>query len=161
TAVPLSVVIPPRSNGVDLVITPINDNVCEPTETAILTVAPSLVYFVAAPNTATATILDNGLCPDTLSIVATQPNASKAGPTNGVFTVSRVGPVAAAITVPYTIAGTAVNGADYVALPGSVTLGAGVTSSNIIVTPFPDALPRPTLTVILTISAPAGAVLGA
>jgi PKD repeat protein len=160
TSVPLTAFMPVGAASVDVTITPIADNVCEPTETVILTMTASTNYFLGVTNTATATIADAGICPSTLSIVARQPNASKVGPINGIFTVSRVGPTAAAITVPYTIGGTARSGVDYVALPGSVTLDAGVASADIVVTPIPDTTVSPTLTVVLVISAPPGNLLG-
>jgi hypothetical protein len=160
TLVPLTAFMPVGSNSVDVTITPIADNKCEPTETVIMTLTATTNYFVGVTNTATATIADDGMCPTELSIVATMPNASKAGPTNGVFTVSRLGPNTAAATVSYTIGGTAVNGVDYVTLTGSVLLPAGAPSVDIIVTPIPDLLVKPILTVTLTIAAPPGFILG-
>ena len=99
--------------------------------------------------------------PPAVIIATIQPNASIAGPTNGIFRIARSGSTTAAITVPYTIAGTASNGVDYVALPGSLTLGADVASANIVVTPLTAAQAWQRLTVTLTIEAPVGFALGA
>src|ERR1043166_7412086 len=81
--------------------------------------------------------------PPMVIIAAAQPNSSMAGPTNGVFTVARAGSTDTAITVPYTITGTASNGVDYAWLSGSVTLGVGVASASIVVTPTAITWPCP------------------
>jgi hypothetical protein len=159
TTVPLTAFMPVGSNSVDVTITPIADNKCEPTETVIMTLSASTNYFVGVTNTATATIADDGICPTSLSVTATKPNASKAGPTNGVFTISRLGPNTAETTVTYTLGGTAVNGVDYTTLSNSVVLPAGSNSVDVTVTPIPDAIVRPPLTVTLSLIAPAGFVL--
>src|SRR5206468_1466128 len=53
--------------------------------------------------------------------------------------------------IPYAISGTASNGVDYVPLPGTVTLAAGATATNILVTPIPDDLVEGSETVTLTL----------
>ncbi len=74
--------------------------------------------------------------PGQVSIVATTPNASEAGPVSGAFTVSR--PATATngnLVVNYTVGGTASNGVDYALLGGSVTIPDGQASATIPVTP--------------------------
>ena len=83
---------------------------------------------------------------------ASTPSASEAGPTPGVFTITRTS-AGVPLTVNYTMSGTASNGVDYGMLPGSVTFGATQTSTNITVTPIDDSIPEATETVILTINA--------
>ena len=83
---------------------------------------------------------------------ATTPAASEAGPTPGVFTITRTS-AGVPLTVTYTMSGTASNGVDYVLLPGSVTFAPTATSTNITVTPIDDSIPEATETVILTINA--------
>jgi subtilase family serine protease/subtilisin family serine protease len=70
----------------------------------------------------------------------------------GRFTVTRRGSTSDAVTIPYTVGGTAAAGADYVALPGSITLPPGVASGTIDVTPHDDALVELTETVIVTLT---------
>lgn len=89
--------------------------------------------------------------PDVVSIQATQPNASEAGPIPGIFTVTRTS-VGAPLTVNYTISGTATNGVDYQTLAGSVTFGVNDTTADIVVTPIDDNLSELTETVILTLA---------
>ena len=52
---------------------------------------------------------------------ATEGNAAD----TGVFTVSRTGSTTAALTVNYTVSGTATNGTDYQNLTGSVVIPVG------------------------------------
>lgn len=54
----------------------------------------------------------------------------------GKFTVTRTGSMSTPITVDYTLEGTAVNGTDYVFLPGSVTIPAGETSVDVWIEPY-------------------------
>jgi len=71
------------------------------------------------------------------------------GPKNATFTVRRFGATNDEVTVNYAIGGTASNGVDYVALPGSVTVPAGERSAQITVVPIDDGPPDITSTVIL------------
>jgi hypothetical protein len=93
-----------------------------------------------------------------VTVTATQPNASEIGPINGVFQVARTGATTSALIVSYTLSGTAVNGADYVTLPGTVTIPAGSATANVVVTPLVDNDSPPEIsdTVILQISAATG-----
>ena len=56
------------------------------------------------------------------------------------------------LTVPYDIGGTASNGVDYVALPGSVTIPAGELRALITIVPIDDGPPDVNKTVILTLT---------
>ncbi|MGN6643643.1 MAG: Calx-beta domain-containing protein, partial [Verrucomicrobiota bacterium] len=94
-----------------------------------------------------------------VNIVATGPNAAEPS-TPGEFTVTRFGDTTAPFTVNYSIGGTAVNGVDYVTLPGQVTIGAGQSTATIAVTPIDDVFSEGIETVTLTLLAdPAIAVV--
>src|SRR2546423_10151951 len=54
------------------------------------------------------------------------------------FTVSRAANTSTALTVNYTLSGTAQNGSDYQQLGTSVTIAAGASSATVIVTPIDD-----------------------
>jgi hypothetical protein len=92
-------------------------------------------------------------CPTVVTISATDNTATEAGQNTGTFTVSRTGSTAYALTVYYTIGGSATNGTDYIALPGSVTIPAGASSAPISVTPLNDTVCESDETVTLGISA--------
>ncbi|HLZ53113.1 MAG TPA: Ig-like domain-containing protein [Verrucomicrobiae bacterium] len=70
------------------------------------------------------------------------------GPKNAIFTVHRHGATNHDLTVSYAIGGTATNGIDYVALPGSVTIPAGERSALIVVVPVDDGSPDLSSTVV-------------
>src|SRR5206468_11400245 len=95
-----------------------------------------------------------------VTIAATQPTAKEAGLVAGTFTVSRTGSTAAALTVHYTVAGTATPGQDYVTLPGTMTIPGGAATATITVTPIDDTLIEPAETVAVSLTADAAYVVG-
>jgi acetyl esterase/lipase len=84
-------------------------------------------------------------------VQATDRNASEAGPDPGRFTVTR-NSSGGDLTVTYTVSGTATAGDDYVALPGSVTIPAGQSSADVVLTPVDDDVLETAETVILTLA---------
>ncbi len=89
--------------------------------------------------------------PPTIEIVASDAEAGEFTTNTARFALVRSGDTNPAVTVNYSISGTATNGVDYVTLPGSVTLKAGGSATNIIVTPIPDNLPEGDRMVTLTL----------
>jgi murein DD-endopeptidase MepM/ murein hydrolase activator NlpD len=87
----------------------------------------------------------------TVSITATDALASEPGTDTGTFAVTRTGSTLDALTVYYQRSGTASSGADYLGLPGSVTIAAGSSSATLPVTPVDDLQPEVTETLILTL----------
>ena len=69
--------------------------------------------------------------------------------------------MAAALTVSYTVSGTAAAGSDYAALSGSATIAAGATTATITVTPVNDTAVEGNETVVVTLSASAADTVGA
>src|SRR5205814_621961 len=132
-----SVTIPAGSSSAPVTVTPIDDSEVRGAETVVLTLGPDTAYTVGSPNSATVTIADNDQPPPppTVTVVATDASASESGDT-GTFTISRTGSTAAALTVNYSIGGSADNGVDYQSLSGSVTISAGSSSAAVIVTPI-------------------------
>jgi hypothetical protein len=99
-----------------------------------------------------------------VSVSATAPDASEAGPTPGTFTITR-STAGAPLTVNYTLTGTAVNGADYTnalgaAVSTSVTFAAADTTTNISIIPVDDNLAEFTETAILSLTAGSGYAVG-
>ena len=73
-------------------------------------------------------------------IVATDTNVSEAGPDAGTLEIRRPGSCTnGALTVNYTISGSASNGVDYNSIGTSVTLGVGQSNAVITVTPVDDS----------------------
>jgi len=135
-------------------INPVNDTLVEPSETVILTLVNSSNYLVGTSNRATVTILDNDVLP-TVTIAATDAEAAEtnSGQTAnpGRFTLTRTGSTSSALTVNYSIGGTATNGSDFNRLTGTVTFAAGSSTALIDINPVNDTLVEPSETVILTL----------
>ncbi len=73
-------------------------------------------------------------------------------PNTATFVVRRTGPTNDALTVFYRVSGTASNGVDYIALPGSITVPAGRRCAKIIVVPIDDGLAEPIETVVVRLT---------
>ncbi|MCB1227886.1 MAG: hypothetical protein KDK99_18865, partial [Verrucomicrobiales bacterium] len=87
---------------------------------------------------------------DAVGITATDADAAE--PSNpGQFRVRRYGSTTGALTVLYSVGGSASSGADYQALGSSVTLADGQSFADIDVTVLDDYLVEPTETVVLTL----------
>ncbi len=152
------VTIPAGQSFIDITITPVDDTVVNDPRTLVVTLATSgsASYTIGngQPTSATVTIADNE---PTVSITASRPTAGEsvgtASPTTGQFTVSRVGGnLAQALTVNYTISGSATSVSDYTALTGTVVIPAGQSSVAILVTPINDTVVDAAETVIVTLT---------
>ena len=148
---PVNVTIPAGALSANITVTPMADVLTERTETVVLTLAARPTYNVRTPDSATVSIT-SGTSSPVVTVVATDPTATEAGLTTGRFTVRRTGSTAAPLTVFFTVGGTAARGLDYIALPASVTIPAGASSTFLLVGPKEDALMEGTETVVLTLS---------
>jgi hypothetical protein len=74
------------------------------------------------------------------------------GPKNASFSVFRCGATNEDLDVNYAIGGSATNGVDYVALPGTVRIAAGERQASIAVVPLDDGPPDFSSTVLLKIA---------
>jgi subtilase family serine protease len=93
-------------------------------------------------------------------VTATAAGATEAGPTTGLFTVTRSGDTTLPLTVPFTTGGTATPDADYAALGANVTIAGGSESATIVVTPLDDALVEPNETVVVALTSSPEYLLG-
>ncbi len=156
-----SVTIPAGSASAMATVVPITDTLTEGAETAIVTINASAAYQIGTPNSATVSIADaSATSLPTVTISASDPNASETGPDNGTFTFTRTGSTTAALTVNYSISGTATNGTDYNALSGSMTIPAGAASALVTVVPKIDTVNEGTETVVLNLAVDAAYQIG-
>lgn len=88
----------------------------------------------------------------TITIIASDNNASETGKDPGTFTISRTGKTTNPLNVKYTLGGTATEGTDYDELPGIRTIPAGKSSADTVITPVDDAEVEGDETVVITIS---------
>jgi hypothetical protein len=145
-----SVVIPAGQTSASIPVIPIRDTLTEGSETVSLTLISGSNYTVGSPYTAQVTILDTP--PPTINIEASIPVASESGLKSGAFQVTRSGSTSQPLTVAYTLGGTAIAGSDYLALPGSLTIPAGESSAEILITPVDDLIPEDDETVVVSLS---------
>ncbi len=142
------------TSGTFAQIAAVGRNVTTHTDSTVA-VATSYCYRVSAYNGAGSSPASNVACGTptgpTVTIAATTPIATEAGPTAGQFTVTRTGDLAAALSVSYTVSGTATPGTDYVTLPGVATMAAGSPTGTITVTPINDTLVEGEETVVVTL----------
>ena len=149
-ALPGSVVIPGNMVSALVTVTPLQDTAAEDSEKVTVRLLADAAYSVGSPSSATITISDDDGLP-VVRVVASDATATEQGPTTGTFTIHRSGSTASGLTVEYTFGGTAENGTDYKALPGSVVIPAGQSSVKVTVSPFDDGRDEKNETVTLTL----------
>jgi hypothetical protein len=156
-----SVTIAAGQSSAIIPITVLDDAVVEGNETIVLTLSSNSGYTLGSSSTGTVTIADNDVAPalPTVSLTATD---SSAGESNnpGQFTLTRTGSTASALTVNYSIGGTATNGSDYSSIANSVTILAGQTSALIPINIIDDTVVEGNETIVLTLSSNSGYTLG-
>ncbi|MBC8003779.1 MAG: hypothetical protein H7X97_14440, partial [Opitutaceae bacterium] len=157
-SVPTSVTIPAGATFTNIAIVPLTDALAESAETVILTVGAGADYLRSAPLSATNTITDSTY----VSITATDASAAEPG-TNfntGQIQIALTPVSPTSLTISYTAGGTAINGIDYATIPTSITVPAGIATTNITIGPLSDNLVEVAETVILTLQAGANYGLG-
>lgn len=100
---------PAGSASVGLTIVPLEDNSFELPEGVLLTLSVNAAYSVGTAHAVGLTIEDNDAL---VGVTVTDNDASEEGSKPGTFTVSRLGPTTADLSVFYTMSGTATDGAD-------------------------------------------------
>ncbi len=139
----------------------LNDTDAESDETVLITLSNPLGGQLGAASVHTLTIRDNDSGTPTVSVVASDATGTEGGD-GAAFTITRTsGGATGALSVRYTVAGTATPGADYVALSGTAVIADGESSAVVLVTSLNDAALESTETVSLTIIPDAAYRLGA
>ena len=133
-------------------VTIVDDSVGEGDETVVLTLAAPDGYRVVSPGTHTLTIVDNE---SKVSFASASQRVDEGSGTHNVGVTLDKAP-ASAVTLSYTVGGTATPGTDYTALSGTVTVPAGATTATIPVTVIDDTAPESNETVVLTLAASGG-----
>ena len=95
-----------------------------------------------------------------ITVATREAQASENGSTEGVFTLTRAGSLAGALTVSIRLDGSAQNGTDYAYVPATVTMPAGVAAVDVRIIPYADSLSETAETVALTVLSGAGYRMG-
>jgi hypothetical protein len=139
----------PRGGYVELTVAPLQDTEFEDAEDVRLTLLPDAAYTLAPENTASLRILDDDQ-PMVAVAAAAVSYAESSGPAKFHFT--RTGATTDALTVNYTLTGTAAAGQDYAAATGAVAIAAGASSAtlDVILQDDTDAEGAETLNCVIT-----------
>ncbi len=144
------------SGNSSFILKPINDNLDEPDETLTVRGTSGDLDVTSAA----IAITDDDDSP-AVSIADADPVTEGDDPdttTNMTFTVNLSSPSGKSVTVPFTLSGTATNGADYIVPdPLSVTIAAGNASGKILIPVRGDEVEELHETIKVTLSAPTNA----
>lgn len=157
--------IPAGNSAASLVVDPTVDAVTEANETVILTLQPGNGYTRGTTVGVQGLITnDDLLAAPVVSLSATPLAVTEDGIPNIVYTFLRAGSVANAITVGYTLSGTAVPNTDYAYSPYSINrtviIPSGGTTANLTINPNADAGIESNETVVVTVAPGAGYSVG-
>ncbi|NCS10387.1 MAG: hypothetical protein GPJ08_04145, partial [Microcystis aeruginosa G13-09] len=140
-----------------VIVDPTADTTVESDETVALTLATGTGYTVGTTTAVTGTINND----DTNVTLAVSPaSVTENGTTNLIYTFTRSGVTTNALTVNYTIGGTATNGTDYTSIPTSVTFAANLATATVTVDPTADTTVESDETVALTLATGTGYTVG-
>lgn len=143
-----SVVIPDGETAVTVTFAALDDNRVEGDETVVVNVTPDAAYTISGGSTSLSIQDDD---PPLVKISVTDNLAVEGGSATARITVQRVGSLTAPLTVNYAVSGTALSGADFTALPGSLVIPAGAASAGITITATNDTVTEGDESVALTL----------
>jgi len=156
-ALPTTATIAAGAGWTDITITPRQGTVVEPIETVILTVQSGVGYAVGSTPVASIALADDDA--GTVTIAPVLIEADEWDPASRTVDVVRNGSCATAVSIAYTISGTA-----RLAEPDGVRLlylPAGVDRARLLIGPHPDDRTEGVETVIITLQPGTGYSLGA
>ncbi|MBA3684326.1 MAG: hypothetical protein H0W72_03700, partial [Planctomycetes bacterium] len=142
-----------------ITITALDDPSIEGDETAVVTMGALINAIPGASTVHLCTITDNDAM-RTVTIAPATASITEAGGVS-VIVVSLSSSSPAPVLVPFMLAGSAGNGADFTVVPpGSMTFAPGQTSKSITITAVDDGLIEGNESVVLTLLLPLNATLG-
>jgi hypothetical protein len=160
-ALPASLTIPAGQDSVVTSISPLDDAQGEADEDIVIALAPGVGSYEVRENVVVRLVIKDDGDQPVATIRAIKPVAYESNPRRvGRFEVTLNTPGLGTLTVPLAIAGTAVAGTHYEALPGAVTFPAGETLAVLTVVPKNDNEVNPDRTVEVTLQPGAGYSLG-
>jgi Ca2+-binding RTX toxin-like protein len=144
-----SVIFAANSATAIVTVNPTADTTIETNETVALTLATSTSYTVGTTTAVTGTITNDD---PTITLAVAPTSVLEDGTPNLVYTLTRTGATTSALTVNYTIAGTATNGTDYATIGTSVIFAANSATAIVTVNPTADTTIEANETVALTLA---------
>ncbi len=140
------------SNTATVSVDPTADSDVEADQTVVLTVSSGSNYTVGSPASADGTIGNDDR--SSVSVAVASASVAEDGAANLVYTLTRTNTTAEtpALTVNFTIGGTATEGTDYAAVGRTVNFAAGSSTATVSVDPTADSDVEADQTVVLTVS---------
>ncbi len=154
-----TVTIPASENEIEVLIAPADDAAAEGPETLIVSLVAGDGYLVAGAGTATVTIDDNDTALPKISMVVAEAKTIEGSGVPATITLSRTGATGAALSVNYSVSGTATNGVDYTSLSGTVSIPVGSLSTVVAISSINDTASETLETVTLQTTANAAYVI--
>lgn len=153
-----SVTIPPNTGSSSVTVTVTQDLIDENNETIVLTMGTPTNAALGSISVHTLTVTDDDNAPTVAWNAATQSVAESVG----TATITAVLSAASgkAITVPFTVTGTAANPADHRLAAGTLSFAIGATSASASFQVIDDTVFEGNETVIATLGTPTNATLG-
>ncbi|NCS26603.1 MAG: endo-1,3-1,4-beta-glycanase ExsH [Microcystis aeruginosa BS13-02] len=150
------------SSTATVTIDPTPDTTVEPNETVILTLASGTGYTVGTTTAVTGTITNDDVTLPSITLAVSPSSVTEDGTTNLVYTFTRTGVTTNALTVNYTLGGTATLNTDYTrtGTNNTVTFAAGSSTATVTIDPTPDTTVESDETVALTLASGTGYTIG-
>ncbi|WP_287737276.1 choice-of-anchor L domain-containing protein, partial [Microcystis sp. M045S2] len=160
-----TVIFAANSSTATVTIDPTLDTTVEPNETVALTLASGTGYTVGTATAVTGTIIDDD---QSITLGVNPSSVTEDGTANLVYTFTRTGVTTNALTVNYTVGGTATfstdytqtGAASYTATTGTVNFVAGSSTATVTVDPTADTTVESDETVALTLASGTGYTVG-
>ncbi|MCA2535644.1 MAG: choice-of-anchor L domain-containing protein, partial [Microcystis sp. M57BS1] len=160
-----TVIFAANSSTATVTIDPTLDTTVEPNETVALTLASGTGYTVGTATAVTGTIIDDD---QSITLTINPASVTEDGTANLVYTFTRTGVTTNALTVNYTVGGTATFSTDYTqtgaatftSTTGTVNFAANSSTATVTVDPTADTTVEPDETVALTLATGTGYTVG-
>nr|CAO89962.1 unnamed protein product [Microcystis aeruginosa PCC 7806] len=151
-----------NSTTAKVTVDPTPDTIVEPNETVALTLATGTGYTIGTTTPVTGTIKNDDVILPSITLAVSPSSVTEDGTTNLVYTFTRSGVLTNALTVNYTLGGTATLNTDYTrtGTNNTVTFAANSTTAKVTVDPTADTTVEPDETVILTLASGTGYTIG-
>lgn len=153
-----SVTIPAGQSLVNLSVLPVQNLTPEVDETVIVTLASGGGYVIGSPAAATVTIKDDDV--NTITLIASDGEASEAGNNPGELVLTRTGPLTSSLTVTLAITGTATSGSDYTGITSPVIFPLNQSTLIIPVTITQDELTEGNEEIVVAVASAASYIVG-
>jgi hypothetical protein len=165
-SMPVAVNIPAGATSATLTIHALANSTNANPETIVLSLATNAAYTLGSARSATATIsqVTPAPTPPTVTVVASDASAAIGSVDTAAFTFTRTGDTSTALTVNYTLGGSAVALTDYRLVSGSmpvaVNIPAGATSATLTIQALANSTNANPETIVLSLTANAAYTLG-